>query len=102
MKMSPTMTGGRVKCRLCNTWFENEQAWAANTTCDKPNECYCPEIKKSMRKATDTINAAKKNAGYTVFIKEETIRTNRDESVEQLETPVAPLFQMEIKKRKGR
>lgn len=89
-------TVGRVTCNRCKRVFQNGEEWAKNTTCDIPEECRCPEIEKTMRRAQQAITKAKDTSGYKVIRQEATIPTNRDETQAQLYVDVAPLLRVEI------
>lgn len=93
---------GKITCKRCGHVFQNEMEWSMNTHCDNPGECSCPEVKKSMTKALQTIDKAKADAGYTVIRIESSIPTNRNEGETQMEVPVSPILQISISKPKQR
>ena len=99
---SMTPKVGKVTCKVCNKVFESGEAWRDNTTCDRPDDCSCPEVKLSMSKATAAINKAKGSAGYRVRQTEEFIPTGRDVSEHQVYTSVAPILSLQISKNRSR
>lgn len=84
-----------VRCRKCDRRF-TQQEWLENTTCDNPGECGCPKVRASMAQAQQVISVAKEKAGYKVIRLEETIPTNRDETVDQLWVNASPVLSIQV------